>query len=198
MKKDAKKYKMYATVSLHHDDIVDLKKRINLHYLGDEECNTLHNGTFISKYPEKETEAFKNAAYRINGSWVIELQAVFDMNGNPTFSIVDTSRHKSMNEHIPGLWNKEAIERLLRHGKKNSGSWDDTDIWDEEFPTQIMPDDEDADLIAAAPDLLEALENLIKMDEQCDQGQYIDYPDAGNVFDDARAAIAKAKARGQA
>jgi hypothetical protein len=52
--------------------------------------------------------------------------------------------------------NIEALRYLLRYGRKVSGPWDDVDMADDEW----MADDDDADLLAAAPELLEALEAM--------------------------------------
>jgi hypothetical protein len=59
-------------------------------------------------------------------------------------------------KHTPGPWNKRALRSLLRFGEKNDGPWNDggdDGLW--------MPGEDDADLIAAAPELLEALEDLL-------------------------------------
>lgn len=48
------------------------------------------------------------------------------------------------------------------------------------------------ELEAERDELLEALEALEKMAAECDDGQYIDYTGARAIFEDARAAIAKA------
>lgn len=58
-----------------------------------------------------------------------------------------------MMSHTPGPWSVEAIYALLRFGRKSGGSWDD--IGEEH---EFFPDENDANLIAAAPELLEALE----------------------------------------
>ena len=55
----------------------------------------------------------------------------------------------------------------------------------------------DAQLIAAAPELFEALESLEKMASDFDDGQYIDYPPARSIFESARAALAKATGQHQ-
>lgn len=58
--------------------------------------------------------------------------------------------------HTPGPWSKEALWYLLRFGRKNSGPWDDA-CEDHEY----MPDEEDAALIAAAPDLLAVADEVL-------------------------------------
>jgi hypothetical protein len=53
--------------------------------------------------------------------------------------------------------NIEALRWLLRYGRKISGPWDEVDMADDEW----MADDGDADLLAAAPDLLAACEAML-------------------------------------
>ena len=62
--------------------------------------------------------------------------------------------------HTPGPWSVEAIYALLRFGRKSGGSWDD--IGEEH---EFFPDEDDANLIAAAPKMLEALEAMVEMVE---------------------------------
>jgi hypothetical protein len=62
--------------------------------------------------------------------------------------------------HTPGPWSVEAIYALLRFGRKSGGSWDD--IGEEH---EFFPDEDDASLIAAAPEMLEALEAMVEMVE---------------------------------
>jgi hypothetical protein len=45
----------------------NLRKAVNLHFLGDEDCNVLgDDGRFTKKYPEKETEEFKVCSWSIS------------------------------------------------------------------------------------------------------------------------------------
>jgi hypothetical protein len=53
--------------------------------------------------------------------------------------------------------NTEALRWLLRYGRKNSGPWDEVDMAGDEW----MATDDDADLLAAAPDLLRACEAML-------------------------------------
>lgn len=92
-----------------------------------------------------------------------------------------------MSKHTPAPWNPEAINRLLRFGRKNSGSWDDVDIWPED-DSMNMPDENDTNLIAAAPELLEVAKLVIEMDSP---------EDATALFNMATKAIAKAKGEQQ-
>jgi hypothetical protein len=45
----------------------NLRKAANLHFLGDRDCNVLgDDGRFTKKYPEKETEEFKQCHWSIS------------------------------------------------------------------------------------------------------------------------------------
>ncbi len=82
--------KFVVPVSFHlsPEDEIRLRKFINLHYLGDEDANQLVDGLFVPKYPEKETQEFKNASWRISGGYAVNLAVEFDTEGNPKFEIV--------------------------------------------------------------------------------------------------------------
>lgn len=64
-------------------------------------------------------------------------------------------------------WNREAIYYLLRYGRKCDGMWNDESIWPED-DSLVMPYDDDADLVAAAPMLYKALEGLMRIMEEGD------------------------------
>ena len=60
--------------------------------------------------------------------------------------------------YVPGPWNEKAISALLGYGRKNDGPWDD-----EYIDGEYTPDDNDATLIAIAPDMYEALKHCYDM-----------------------------------
>jgi len=64
-------------------------------------------------------------------------------------------------KHTPGPWNQAAIWALLRFGRKSTGGWCDEELLEDE--TLHMPDEDDATLIAAVPELLAALEKAIEL-----------------------------------
>lgn len=64
-----------------------------------------------------------------------------------------------MSKHTPGPWSIDALHCLLRFARKSYGGWND-EIKDDEF----FPDEDDARLIAAAPELLEALKGVLEWD----------------------------------
>ena len=89
--------------------------------------------------------------------------------------------------HTPGPWSVEAIYALLRFGRKSGGSWDD--IGEEH---EFFPDEDDANLIAAAPELLEALEEIVASNPSIaiNSSGWMEYVRA---IEKARSAIGKAR-----
>ena len=87
--KPENKFIVPVTIHLSPTDELKLQKFINLHYLGDVDVNEFVNGKFRPKYPEKETEEFKNATYNAHPSYTVTLSVEFDVNGKPTFEIVN-------------------------------------------------------------------------------------------------------------
>ena len=60
-----------------------LIRYLNLHYFGDVECNELNeDGFFVAKYPDKETQEFKDAMWRANVIQDYQVKVVYDVNGN--------------------------------------------------------------------------------------------------------------------
>ena len=91
--------------------------------------------------------------------------------------------------HTPGPWHFDAVFSLLLFGRKNIGPWDDESIWPAD-DSMNMPDEDDAHLITAAPDLLEALECYAeKVADLSRYGVIIET----SLREKAEAAIAKAK-----
>ena len=88
-----------------------------------------------------------------------------------------------MSKHTPGPWSKKAIATILRYARKNDGLWTEECSEDE-----FIPDDADARLIAAAPDLLKVLDVLLKLH---DSEVFVEDP-WDKTMEEARAAIAKA------
>lgn len=58
-----------------------LRVQINKHYLDDDECSELKGGILLPKYPEKETDEFVDAHFRIGRDYNIELDCTFDHEG---------------------------------------------------------------------------------------------------------------------
>lgn len=69
-------------------DDLKLRKYLNLHYLDDVDANELVDGTFKAKYPEKETEDYKNAMDRVWRGYNVNLSVTIDENGIPTFEVL--------------------------------------------------------------------------------------------------------------
>ena len=73
----------FVRIQLDHEQKQQLNRFLNLHYLGDVNCNELdENGHFVAKYPEKETEEFKDAMWRAGMSVDYQVKVIYDVNGN--------------------------------------------------------------------------------------------------------------------
>jgi hypothetical protein len=80
--KVSNEFTTFVRIQLDHEQKQQLNRFLNLHYLGDVNCNELdENGHFVAKYPEKETEEFKNAMWRANMVNEYQVKVVYDVNG---------------------------------------------------------------------------------------------------------------------
>ena len=72
----------FVKIQLDHEQKQQLNRFLNLHYLGDVNCNEYdENFKLVAKYPEKETEEFKNAMWRANMVNEYQVKVVYDVNG---------------------------------------------------------------------------------------------------------------------
>ena len=72
----------FVRIQLDHEQKQQLNRYLNLHYLGDVNCNEYdENFKLVAKYPEKETEEFKNAIWKINATHEYQVKVVYDVNG---------------------------------------------------------------------------------------------------------------------
>ncbi len=70
-------------IQLNQEQRQQLARYLNLHYLGDVNANELdENGYYVAKYPEKETQEFKDAIWRADVNHEYQVKVVFDVNGN--------------------------------------------------------------------------------------------------------------------
>jgi len=69
-------------------DYERLLKFLNLYYLGDEDANHVIDGKMVAKYPEKETEEFKDAVRKAGKGFPLALSVEMDVNGNFKKSIL--------------------------------------------------------------------------------------------------------------
>jgi len=93
-----------------------------------------------------------------------------------------------MSRHTPGPWVVESLVDGYDIHAPQAGCFIATTS-DPKMIWGAVTRKVDAHLIAAAPDLLGALNSLLEYLREYD----LDYPEAAPVFDNARAAIAKAK-----
>lgn len=75
-------------IELSANDEVKLRRFLNLFYLGDVDCNELVNGVMTAKYPEKETEEFKQATQKATTGFYVKLKLTYDVNGNCTVEVL--------------------------------------------------------------------------------------------------------------
>jgi hypothetical protein len=72
----------FVRIQLDHEQKQQLNRYLNLHYLNDVNCNEYdENFKLVAKYPEKETEEFKNAFWRANMVNEYQVKVVYDVNG---------------------------------------------------------------------------------------------------------------------
>ena len=72
----------FVRIQLDHEQKQQLNRFLNLHYLNDVNCNKLdENGHFVPKDPEKETQEFKDAIWKINATHEYQVKVVYDVNG---------------------------------------------------------------------------------------------------------------------
>ena len=72
----------FVRIQLNHEQKQQLNRFLNLHYLGDVNCNEYdENLKIVPKYPEKETEEFKNAVWRAGMCVDYQVKVVYDVNG---------------------------------------------------------------------------------------------------------------------
>ena len=72
----------FVRIQLDHEQKQQLNRFLNLHYLGDVNCNEYdENFKLVAKYPEKETEEFKDAMWRANMVNEYQVKVVYDVNG---------------------------------------------------------------------------------------------------------------------
>ena len=73
----------FVRIQLDHEQKQQLNRFLNLHYLGEVNCNEYdENMKIVPKYPEKETEEFKDALWRAGMSVDYQVKVVYDVNGN--------------------------------------------------------------------------------------------------------------------
>ena len=76
-------------IELSDYDEAKLRRFLNLSHLGDVDCNKLVNGVMTAKYPEKETEQFKQAIQKATIGFYVKLKLTYDVNGNCTVEVLN-------------------------------------------------------------------------------------------------------------
>lgn len=62
-------------------------------------------------------------------------------------------------------WNRERTRTLLRYGRKQCGPWDWDESPDPKWRKGELPDDDDVDLVVAAPKMLAAIKSALAIKE---------------------------------
>jgi len=79
----------FVKIELDYEQKKQLARYLNLHYLGDVNCNELdESGFYFPKYPEKETKEFKDAFWRANTTQEFQVKVIYDVNGNCKMELV--------------------------------------------------------------------------------------------------------------
>ena len=68
-----KEFKVSLSDYLNYQQLQKARAAINLHYLGDAECNHYVDGRCIAKYPEKETQELKDAHFMVNMGFSVKV-----------------------------------------------------------------------------------------------------------------------------
>lgn len=72
----------FVRIQLDHEQKQQLNRFLNLHYLGDVNCNAYdENMKLVPKYPEKETQEFKDAMWKAGTCVEYQVKVVYDVNG---------------------------------------------------------------------------------------------------------------------
>jgi hypothetical protein len=76
-------FRVPVTFCLSSEQKQEALAAINTYYLGDAECNYLDPETmgYLSKYPEKETEAFRYASSNVSRTFASYITVGIDHNG---------------------------------------------------------------------------------------------------------------------
>ena len=73
----------FVRIELDYEQKQQLNRFLNLHYLGDIHCNELdESGFYFPKYPDKETQEFKDAMWKANVVHDYQVKVVYDVNGD--------------------------------------------------------------------------------------------------------------------
>lgn len=74
---------MVADIHLSNIQKDELRKALNRHHLGVEDCNMVdENGRTIARFPEKETPEFKQSHYNVTCICKVKLVLEFDEHAN--------------------------------------------------------------------------------------------------------------------
>ena len=74
-----------VTISLSQSQLGEVRRAINIHYLGDEQVNIPdENGRLVAKYPDKESQELRDAHHRIGMTRIVNLFVQINADGDIT------------------------------------------------------------------------------------------------------------------
>jgi hypothetical protein len=78
-----KTFTLQLPINLKGTELREAQSLLNLHYLGDVECNEWRDGKFVAKYPELEnkTPELQESHYTINRGCIINIEVELLENG---------------------------------------------------------------------------------------------------------------------
>ncbi len=89
MKTELATFETTVSVGLDWDDRQAAMRALNLHHLGDEQCNVEVDGKFVAKYPDKETPELKESHYSVCRQTVIRLKIHLMSDGTLTYETIN-------------------------------------------------------------------------------------------------------------
>lgn len=81
-------FSVKVNVSFTEEQLSSLRKHINMHYLGDKECNVRTEGGIVSKYPDKETPEYIKIMHMINRTFTVNVPIHFFDDGSMKFGAI--------------------------------------------------------------------------------------------------------------
>lgn len=74
----------FISFTLSPEQLLEIRKALNLHHLGDVDANYLNPDTlqYVAKHPDKETSEYRNACWKIQSTFNAEINVYFYSDGS--------------------------------------------------------------------------------------------------------------------